>query len=209
MFDAIAAVIDAKAKPMPDDDTRHLPQRQGAAPAEVCGYVLDHGDVPECGGKRPHLNVHIRLDDLEDRCRSAMLDFGGALSPESLRMLACDAAMIPIVLDGTGQPLDVGRVRRTIPDRLCRAVAARDRGCAHPGCDRPPSWCEIQHVRPWENGGDTALYNLVMLCQRHHRLLHHSEWLVRIRDGLPEFIPPAWIDPDLKPRRKPLPHLAA
>ena len=52
-------------------------------------------------------------------------------------MLCCDAAVVPIVMDGKGQPLDVGRITRTIPDGLRRAVAARDRGCAHPGCGRP------------------------------------------------------------------------
>ena len=89
----------------------------------------------------------------------ACLDFGGTLSPESLRMLCCDAAVVPIVLGGNGQPLDVGRVTRTIPDGLRRAVAARDRGCAHPGCDRPPSWCEVHHIRAWEHGGPTRLDN--------------------------------------------------
>jgi hypothetical protein len=48
-----------------------------------------------------------------------------------------------------------------------------------------------------------------MVCKVHHRLLHHSEWIVRIREGLPEFVPPTWIDPDRIPRRKPLPHLLA
>ena len=52
-------------------------------------------------------------------------------------MLCCDAAVVPIVMNGQGQPLDVGRITRTIPDGLRRAVAARDRGCAHPGCGRP------------------------------------------------------------------------
>lgn len=112
-----------------------------------------------------------------------------------------------VVLDGKGQPLDVGRITRTIPDGLRRAVAARDRGCAHPGCNRPPSWCEVHHIHAWEHGGATTLDNLVMACRAHHRLLHHSEWIVRISDGLPEFVPPAWIDPDRTPRRKPLPHL--
>jgi hypothetical protein len=42
-----------------------------------------------------------------------------------------------------------------------------------------------------------------MLCRAHHRLIHHSGWIVRIRDGLPEFIPPKWIDPQQKPRRNP------
>lgn len=70
----------------------------------------------------------IRLEDLQNRARAACLDFGGVASPEALRMLCCDAAAVPVVLDGKGQPLDGGRATRTIPDGLRRAVAARDRG---------------------------------------------------------------------------------
>jgi hypothetical protein len=209
LFDAVAAVIDAKAKPLTGDDQRSAAQRQAEALADVCGYLLDHGDVPECGGRRPHLNVLVRLEDLENRCRAAMLDFGGTLTPQALRLLACDAAVAPIVMNGQGQPLDVGRRTRTIPDGLRRAVAARGGGCEHPGCARPPSWCEVHHITPWEEGGETALHNCVMVCKVHHRLLHDSEWIVRIREGLPEFVPPTWIDPDRRPRRKPLPHLIA
>ncbi|MGH3565706.1 MAG: DUF222 domain-containing protein [Pseudonocardia sp.] len=149
IFDAIATVIDARAKPLTADDDRSTPERQAQALAEVCGYVLDHGPsdmLPERGGRRPHLNVIIRLEDLETRARSAMLDFGGTLNPASLRMLACDACVIPIVMNGTGQPLDVGRITRTIPDGLRRDVAARDLGCAHPGCGRPPSWAGVSLV---------------------------------------------------------------
>jgi 5-methylcytosine-specific restriction protein A len=65
------------------------------------------------------------------------------------------------------------------------------------------SWCEIHHIEEWEHGGPTELNNLVMLCRVHHRLIHHSGWVVRIRDGLPEFLPPRWIDPEQKPRRNP------
>ena len=209
MFDAIAAVIDAHAKPLTADDDRSMAERQAEALADVCGYVLDRGDVPECGGHRPHVNVLIRLEDLESRARAACLDFGGPVAPESLRMLCCDAAVVPIVMNGQGQPLDVGRVTRTIPDGLRRAVAARDRGCAHPGCGRPVSWTEVHHIREWECGGETKLDNLVALCRVHHRQIHSTEWIVRIRDGLPEFIPPKWIDFEQKPRRRALPHLAA
>ena len=94
------------------------------------------------------------------------------------------------------------------PDGLRRAVAARDGGCAYPGCDRPPSWIEIHHILPWEDGGETTLSNLVMVCRGHHRQMHFSEWVVRIRDRLPEFIPPEWVDESRTPRRKALPHLA-
>jgi hypothetical protein len=204
MFDAIASLIDAKSKPLDGDDTRGVGRRQAEALADICSFVLDHGEhaaVPDTGGRKPHLNVLIRLEDLEDRARSAMLDFGGQLSPESLRMLACDAAVVPIVMNGAGQPLDVGRATRIIPEGLRRAVAARDRGCAHPGCDRPVSWCEVHHIEEWERGGHTKLDNLVSLCKVHHRLIHYSGWIVRIRDGLPEFIPPKWIDPEQTPRR--------
>jgi len=212
MFDAIAAVIDAHARPLTAEDDRSTAERQAEALADVCGYVLDHAPssvLPDAGGHRPHVNVLIRLEDLQDRARAGCLDFGGPVAPESLRMLCCDATVVPIVLNGTGQPLDVGRATRTIPDGLRRAVAARDRGCAHPGCGRPPSWCEIHHLIPWEHGGETKLSNLAMLCRAHHRQIHSTEWVVRIRDGLPEFIPPKWLDFEQRPRRRALPHLAA
>jgi Domain of unknown function (DUF222)/HNH endonuclease len=212
MFDAIATVIDAKAKPLAADDDRPAGQRQAEALADVCGYVLDHAPtnlVPASGGHRPHVNVLIRLEDLESRARAACLDFGGILSPETLRMLCCDATAVPIVLNGKGQPLDVGRATRTVPDGLRRAVAARDRGCAHPGCGRPISWTECHHIVPWECGGETKLDNLVTLCRAHHRQIHFTEWIVRIRDGLPEFVPPKWIDVEQRPRRRAIPHLAA
>jgi 5-methylcytosine-specific restriction protein A len=210
MFDAIAAVIDAKARPLTRDDDRPVGQRQAEALADACGYVLDHADagvLPESGGHRQHVTVLIRLEDLQNRARAGCLDFGGTPSPGAVRMLCCDAAVVPVVLNGVGQPLDVGRATRTIPDGLRRAVAARDRGCAHPGCDRPPSWTEIHHILPWEHGGETKLSNLVMLCKVHHRQTHFSEWVVRIRDGLPEFIPPRWLNKSQIPRCKALPQL--
>jgi hypothetical protein len=90
-----------------------------------------------------------------------------------------------------------------IPDGLRRAVAARDRGCAHPGCDRPPSWCEVHHIVAWEHGGETKIDNLVMVCRAHHRQTHATDWIVRIRDGLPEFIPPRGSTPPAHPDANP------
>ena len=62
---------------------------------------------------------------------------------------------------------------------------------------------------PWEHGGETKLANSVMLCRVHHRQIHATDWIVRIRDGLPEFVPPRWIDHQRRPRRKALPHVVA
>ena len=206
-FDTIATLLDAQTAPRDPDDHRSLPQRQADALAEVCRYVLDHGDqVPKVGGHRPHLNVHVQLADLESRCAGAVLDYGGIPTPASLRALACDARVILVVLGGAGQPLDIGRATRTIPDGLRRAVAARDGGCAHTGCRRPAAWCQVHHIVEWQHGGDTAIHNCVMLCAFHHRLLHGaSGWTVRMKYGRPEFIPPPWIDPDQTPRRRPTP----
>jgi hypothetical protein len=116
--------------------------------------------------------------------------------------LACDAQVIPAVLGGQSQPLDVGRARRLIDGPLRRALVLRDRGCTFPGCDRPPSWCIGHHVVPWSDGGPTSLGNAALFCTPHHRVIHRGEWTVRIAaDGHPEFIPPHYIDPDRKPIR--------
>ncbi|MFP5020107.1 HNH endonuclease signature motif containing protein [Pseudonocardia phyllosphaerae] len=203
MFDAVATAIDSLSAPRGEADERSPQQRQAEALHEICSTALERDELPETGGRRPVVSVLIRLEDLERRAAGALLHFGGQCTPESLRMLACDAAVVPVVMNGKGEPLDVGRAQRTIPTGMRRAVTARDKGCAHPGCDRPPSWCDIHHIVPWEMNGPTEISNLVMLCKAHHRLIHKPGWLVRIRDGLPEFIPPAWIDADRRPRRQP------
>jgi hypothetical protein len=61
-------------------------------------------------------------------------------------------------------------------------------------------------VRHWLHGGPTDLTNLVLLCRKHHRILHNSDWHVSINPttGVPEFRPPKWIDPDQRPRRNTL-----
>ena len=205
MFAAIATAVDGHAAPRTADDQRGTGERQAEALADVCGYVLDHAEVPARGGERPHLSVVVRLEDLENRARAGCLELGGELSPEALRMLCCDARVVPVVLGGAGQPLDVGRATRVIPDGLRRAIAARDRGCAR--CGRPSSWCEIHHVVPWEAGGPTSLANCCMLCRSCHRLVHHGGWDVHLREGVPEFFPPTWIDPRRSPRGRPR-HLA-
>jgi hypothetical protein len=201
-FAEIAGVVNALATPRDRDDQRTTAERQADGLAEACAQVMTFGDLPETGGHRPQLVVTMDLDELENRARGALLEFGGRLHPAALRRLACDAAVIPIVLNGDGVPLDVGRASRAIPDGIRRAVRARDQGCAHPGCDRPPSWCEIHHVIEWQHGGPTAVSNLVMLCRQHHRQVHDSGWEIQMSSGIPVFIPPAWIDPHRVPRRR-------
>jgi hypothetical protein len=86
-----------------------------------------------------------------------------------------------------------------------RALIIRDKGCAFPGCDRPPRYCQAHHVNEWvKHRGVTALHNLVNLCARHHRVIHHTPWEVDIRDGQAWFIPPDYVDPTRTPQRNTL-----
>ena len=149
--------------------------------------------LPDHGGDRPQLVVTIDWKALRDQVGVASLDDGQALSPAAARRVACDAGILPMLLGGAGQPLDVGRERRVFTGPLRRAVLQRDRGCAFPTCDRPPRWTQIHHLHHWIDGGRTSLDNAVAICGHHHRVLHHGQWRVRInpRGGHPEFWPPA------------------
>lgn len=107
-----------------------------------------------------------------------------------------------MVLGGDSQPLDVGSSQRTAPIAIRRALVVRDRGCAFPSCTRAPGWTGAHHIRHWADGGPTEIDNMVLLRRMHHGIIHRSEWEVRIRDGIPEFIPPPYIDPEQRPRRR-------
>jgi hypothetical protein len=93
---------------------------------------------------------------------------------------------------------------RTVPLSLRRALVARDRGCAFPGCDRPPGLYQAHHARHWADGGDTSIDNCILLRETHHRHVHCTAWEIFIRPGSVEFIPPAIIDPDRTPLHNPL-----
>jgi hypothetical protein len=110
--------------------------------------------------------------------------WAGAVVAETVRRLACDATASRVTVGPSGEPLDVGRAVRTIPPAMRRALVVRDGGCRFPGCDRPPEWTDGHHLRHWADGGETKLDNLVLLCRRHHRVVHEGRWrLSRGEDG--------------------------
>ncbi|MEU7773358.1 DUF222 domain-containing protein [Micromonospora taraxaci] len=199
---ALRAAIDPLTTPTGPDDVRTPGQRRHDTLADVCRLALRTGDLPESGGDLAQVVVTTDYNGLTRQLGTGALDIGPHLTPEAVRRLACDASILPAVLGGTGQVLDVGRQRRLISGPLRRALVLRDRGCAFPGCDRPPRWCDGHHMRHWADGGDTSLDNAVLLCGHHHRHVHRGDWVVQLGgDGHPEFIPPAWLDPEQLPRR--------
>ncbi len=171
---------------------------------EACSMLLDDAVLPTSGGQRPHLVATIGLQQLIDGLGSATLDYGGSVDAATARRLACDSGAIPVVLGGDSQPLDVGQAKRSATAAIRAALAARDGGCAWPGCDKPPSRCIAHHIRHYADRGETKLSNLILLCRWHHHLIHHSPWEVCIRDNVPEFIPPEWLNADRTPLRNPL-----
>jgi hypothetical protein len=198
------AAIDPLCDPHGIGDDRSPGQRRVDALAEICRLALHTGQLPDNGGERPQLVVTVDYDLVAGRLGAGTLDTGQRLTPADVRRLACDAGIVPAVLGGAGQVLDLGRQRRLITGPLRRALVLRDRGCAFPGCDRPARWCDAHHLVPWADGGPTALANAVLLCRHHHRVVHSGDWAVRLAgDGMPDFLPPPWLDPEQRPRRNP------
>ncbi|WP_410600928.1 DUF222 domain-containing protein [Amycolatopsis sp. lyj-90] len=202
-----AAALDAYAKPRPMDefgqaDLRTKAERQGDAWAELLDLAIACPDQPGTSGYRTLIHVTIGLDELKSGLGTACVDFVGTMTAREARMAACDCLMLPVVMNAAGEPLDVGRLRRFVTPGQRRALNIRDEGCAFPGCHRRPKNCHAHHIHHWADGGPTDLRNLVLLCGFHHRLIHHGDWQVRMAaDGLPEFIPPQYLDPLRKPRR--------
>ncbi len=205
---AVRSLIEQLAAPRPAatgiPDARTAPQRNADALLEVCGLARAAHDCPTTAGEPPHLTVTIDWDALRTGLGIAPLDYGTQISATQARRWACDAKIIPVVLGGKSEPLDVGRALRTVPLSIRRALVARDRGCAFPGCDRPPAMCQAHHRRHWIDGGETSIENCVLLCEAHHRHVHHTGWDILIHHGHVEFIPPAIIDPTRTPLHNPL-----
>lgn len=107
------------------------------------------------------------------------------LSPKATRRLACDASIITLT-EADGVPLSVGRKTRSIPPAIRRALSARDRCCAFPGCEQE-RFVDAHHLVHWADGGETSLDNLVLLCRRHHRLVHEGGVRIEGRAAAPRF----------------------
>ncbi|ACV07572.1 hypothetical protein Ksed_26200 [Kytococcus sedentarius DSM 20547] len=156
-------------------------QQRGQALAEL----IDHLPTDQLGTKI-NATVLIRTDLATlrgDADRAGITDTGTEISTSELRRLASNAGLIPIVMNGTTIPLDLGRQRRFFTDSQRAALALVYDTCAAGDCDRPFAWCEIHHAQPWKpvhgpdgqllhpGAGKTNLTNAIPLCGKHHRQL--------------------------------------
>src|SRR6478672_6747661 len=204
-------------------DRRSRPQKLLDGLVGGCKVALASGGLPAAGGLRPQVMVTIDYRDLLDRLRrhgdtaeaedlrggagpfgftgTGTLAFTGPVNAATIRKIACDADIIPVLLGNQGRVLDIGHTSRIFPPHIRKALTARDQGCTFPGCTIPAPWCEAHHITYWSHGGTTSTDNGTLLCSHHHHLIHKERWTIQPRAGIPWFIPPPHLDPHQTPRR--------
>ena len=110
-------------------------------------------------------------------------EFSLPISAKTVERWACDSSLSRVLLQDS-VVIDAGRSRRVVSGTVRKTLSVRDGHCRWPGCERPASWCDGHHVVHWIEGGETDVGNLVLLCRRHHRLVHEGGWqLIKRDDG--------------------------
>ena len=173
--------IDALMPPPAQDDQRTASRRRADALEDLSRGFLETTGTPDVGGEKPHLNVHVDFDALQDNPGGLHeTETGTVLTVSAVRQLACDSSVSRIVWNAESEIINVGRKTRVIPAATRRALIARDRHCVMPGCGRSPRWCDAHHIVHWADGGATDLDNLCLLCRYHHTLVHQDETMTLI-----------------------------
>ena len=160
--------------PSLDSDVDQLPlaRRRGEA---FCA-LLEHipaDRLPAHGGTATTVMVTLDLDTLRTGLGLAETSTGEVVTAAEARRLACTGGIVPVVLGGKSEVLDLGRTRRLFSPAQRKAMAIRDRHCRAEGCDIPAAWCEAHHAdKPWSRGGRTDLADGLLLCSFHHHRAH-------------------------------------
>lgn len=209
-----AAIVQAALLPLsaprPDDaggrDERTPAQRLHDGLVEGCRRLLSAKEVPGETGAPATVVVTVSLTELEarvgaERVGAAQTQYGGPLTVGQLLRVAGEAEVVPVVTDGAGAPLHVGRARRFATRAQTYALIARDRGCTFPGCDHPPPWTQRHHIRAWADGGQTDITNLTLLCPYHHANFERLGWECLLVGDIVHWRPPAYVDPERRPIR--------
>ena len=157
------------------------PRRRG----EALVSLIEHLPTDHLSGKvAASVIVTLDADALRDGLRASGLDTGEVISAAEARRLACNAGLIPAVLGGASQRLDLGRASRFFTEAQRTAGALRHQTCAADGCEIPYAWTELHHRDPWSHGGRTDLADMVPLCGFHHQRIHDPAYHHRHRpDG--------------------------
>jgi len=192
---ALRTALEPLTQPMGQYDDRCLERRQADAVVELATHSLDAGLVPQHASQRPHLQVTTSLETLRGLPGSpaADMEFSLPISTKTVQRLSCDSSITRVLFSPESVVVDVGRATRVVSAPSRRALNARDQHCRWPGCERTASWSTAHHVVHWTQGGGTDLSNLILLCHRHHWMVHEGGWkLARPDDDRLVAIPPAY-----------------
>ncbi len=165
-------------------DERTPAERRCDALGEMSRRLMSAGALPALGGEKPHVLLVANLETLrlEPGSPMAQLDWGPLVTGQTARRIAEDADLTPVLVDGGGDILHVGRRTRTVAPRVRKALNLRDRHCQAPGCEVEPELCEPHHLRHAADGGPSVLPNLRLYCRVHHHHGQHPE-NARFRKG--------------------------
>jgi hypothetical protein len=180
---ALRTALEPLARKSGEHDTRKPDRRLADALVELA----------EGGMQKPQIQVTSSLETLLGLAGApaAEMEFSLPISAKTVERFACDCAVTRVLLGSESTVIDVGRSKRTVSGPARRALDARDGHCRWPGCDRPAKWSAAHHVVHWIHGGSTDLDNLVLLCHRHHWMVHEGRWqIVRSDDGRMLTVPP-------------------
>ena len=171
--------------------TRELPKLRADALVDMARRSITRPSPTSRGTSQrgePQVVVHLDHRSLVEgilrRDSVCHLDDGTPIPAETARRIACDAAIIPVVLGGPTRPLDVGRASRLATPAQRVALRARSTTCEFAGCTIPAAWAKAHHLRWWEHGGRTDLDNMCLVCERHHHLVHEGGWAFERVDGI-------------------------
>jgi hypothetical protein len=155
------------------------------------------------GTRKPAVRIHVTLTDLDRRTGTAHLEGQtAAVSVHTAQRVSCTDGYQPILFNNHGKPLKLGHSKRLFSHHQRTTLAAIWGGCAHPNCDRPPSWTEAHHINEWhKDHGRTDIEDGILLCRHHHLLIHNNHWRIRRVGTRYELLPP----PDDQLHRKPIP----
>lgn len=182
----LQALLDALGKPHSatanggTPDMRTTVQRHGDAFGDAIALAATSRQLPECGGEPFTILLTATEQTLETGVGTATTMDGTRIPAVQAQRIACDSTLIT----------SEGHRKRAPSTALRRALIARDRGCVHPDCDAPPAMVQAHHIQHYAHHGPTTLDNLVLLCAWHHRLVHHTNWIIEMRRGRPRLTPP-------------------
>lgn len=152
----------------------------------------------------PEVVVHLDYDSLLNLAQAkGVTAHGQRIGATELRLLLCQARLIPMMFNSLGQVLDVGRSQRLYNTVQRKIIIARDGGCIVPGCTVPPELVEAHHYEDggWAGGCPTSVDKGAGACKGHHADVHAGLFKIIRYKGLPHVLYPKHIDPLQIPRR--------